>query len=112
MESCYPAVPGGEDCFEPPGSVSRTRRFPAATMRVLVVEDHRELAATIAVGLRREGRAVDLAFDGRGGLRLTGREGYDVVVLDRDLPKLHGDHVCRTLVERGMPSRVLMLTAS
>jgi DNA-binding response OmpR family regulator len=81
-------------------------------MRVLVVEDHRELAATIAVGLRREGMAVDLAFDGQEALRLTGREGYDVVVLDRDLPKLHGDHVCRTLVERRSQSRVLMLTAS
>jgi DNA-binding response OmpR family regulator len=81
-------------------------------MRVLVVEDHRELAATIAVGLRREGMAVDLAFDGEEALRLTGRQGYDVVVLDRDLPKLHGDHVCRTLVERGSQSRVLMLTAS
>jgi DNA-binding response OmpR family regulator len=81
-------------------------------MRVLVVEDHRELAATIAVGLRREGMAVDLAFDGQEALRLTGREGYDVVVLDRDLPKLHGDHVCHTLVQRGTPSRVLMLTAS
>jgi DNA-binding response OmpR family regulator len=81
-------------------------------MRVLVVEDHRELAATIAVGLRREGMAVDLAFDGQEALRLTGREGYDVVVLDRDLPKLHGDHVCRALVQRGVQSRVLMLTAS
>jgi DNA-binding response OmpR family regulator len=81
-------------------------------MRVLVVEDHRELAATIAVGLRREGMAVDLAFDGQEALRLTGREGYDVVVLDRDLPKLHGDQVCRTLVQRGVQSRVLMLTAS
>jgi DNA-binding response OmpR family regulator len=81
-------------------------------MRVLVVEDHRELAATIAVGLRREGMAVDLAFDGQEALRLTTREAYDVIVLDRDLPKLHGDHVCRTLVERGAPSRVLMLTAS
>jgi DNA-binding response OmpR family regulator len=81
-------------------------------MRVLVVEDHKELAATIAVGLRREGMAVDLAFDGQEALRLTGREDYDVVVLDRDLPKLHGDHVCRTLVQRGSQSRVLMLTAS
>jgi DNA-binding response OmpR family regulator len=81
-------------------------------MRVLVVEDHRELAATIAVGLRREGMAVDLAFDGEEALRLTTRAGYDVVVLDRDLPKLHGDHVCRTLVQRGSRSRVLMLTAS
>jgi DNA-binding response OmpR family regulator len=81
-------------------------------MRVLVVEDHRELAATIAVGLRREGMAVDLAFDGQEALDLTGREEYDVVVLDRDLPKLHGDHVCRTLIQRGSQSRLLMLTAS
>jgi DNA-binding response OmpR family regulator len=81
-------------------------------MRVLIVEDHRELAATIAVGLRREGMAVDLAFDGQEALRRTGREPYDVVVLDRDLPKLHGDQVCRTLVERGSTARVLMLTAS
>jgi DNA-binding response OmpR family regulator len=81
-------------------------------MRVLIAEDHRELAATIAVGLRREGMAVDLAPDGQEALRLSAREAYDVIVLDRDLPKLHGDHVCRTLVERGSPSRVLMLTAS
>jgi DNA-binding response OmpR family regulator len=81
-------------------------------MRVLIVEDHRELAATIAVGLRREGMAVDLAFDGQEALRRTSREPYDVVVLDRDLPKLHGDQVCRTLVERGATARVLMLTAS
>jgi DNA-binding response OmpR family regulator len=81
-------------------------------MRVLIVEDHRELAATIAVGLRREGIAVDLAFDGRQALASTTRERYDVIVLDRDLPKLHGDHVCRALVDRGSPARVLMLTAS
>src|SRR5216117_3011991 len=81
-------------------------------MRVLVVEDHRELAATIAVGLRREGIAVDLVFDGQEALSLTTRQDYDVIVLDRDLPKLHGDHVCRTLVERGTHARVLMLTAS
>jgi DNA-binding response OmpR family regulator len=81
-------------------------------MRVLVVEDHRELAATIAVGLRREGMAVDLAFDGQEALRLSERERYEVVVLDRDLPKVHGDHVCRTLVDRGGQTRVLMLTAS
>ena len=81
-------------------------------MRVLIVEDHRELAATIAVGLRREGMAVDLAFDGQEALRRAGREAYDVVVLDRDLPKLHGDQVCRALVERGSTARVLMLTAS
>ena len=81
-------------------------------MRVLVVEDHRELAATIAVGLRREGMAVDIAFDGEEALRHVPGESYDVIVLDRDLPKIHGDEVCRTLVEQGSRSRVLMLTAS
>src|ERR1051326_611856 len=81
-------------------------------MRVLIVEGHRELAATIAVGLRREGMAVDLAFDGREALRQTERECYDVVVLDRDLPVVPGDPVCRTLVDRRSQARVLMLTAA
>jgi DNA-binding response OmpR family regulator len=81
-------------------------------MRVLVVEDHKELAATIAVGLRREGMAVDIAFDGREALRHAGGDPYDVVVLDRDLPEVHGDDVCRALVARGSRSRVLMLTAA
>jgi DNA-binding response OmpR family regulator len=81
-------------------------------MRVLVVEDHKELAATVAVGLRREGMAVDLAFDGEEALVRTRRADYDVVVLDRDLPRLHGDDVCRSLVGRGTRTRVLMLTAS
>src|ERR671937_2605373 len=81
-------------------------------MRVLVVEDHRELAATIAVGLRREGMAVDIAFDGEQALRRSKRERYDVILLDRDLPKRHGDDVCRTLVARGDRARVLMLTAA
>jgi DNA-binding response OmpR family regulator len=81
-------------------------------MRVLIVEDQRELAATIAVGLRREGMAVDLAFDGEEALYRTSRESYDVVVLDRDLPRVHGDQVCRTLIDRGSPSPVLMLTAA
>lgn len=81
-------------------------------MRVLVVEDHKELAAQIAVGLRREGMAVDIVFDGHDALRHSARDTYDVVVLDRDLPKLHGDDVCRALVARGSRSRVLMLTAA
>jgi DNA-binding response OmpR family regulator len=81
-------------------------------MRVLVVEDHKELAATVAVGLRREGMAVDIVFDGQEALRHTEREAYDVIVLDRDLPQLHGDDVCRKLVARGSPARVLMLTAA
>jgi DNA-binding response OmpR family regulator len=81
-------------------------------MRVLVVEDHKELAATIATGLRREGMAVDIVFDGDAALQRCARDAYDVVVLDRDLPKIHGDSVCRALVARGSRSRVLMLTAA
>lgn len=81
-------------------------------MRILVVEDHRELAATIAVGLRREGMAVDIVFDGEQALRRGARDAYDVILLDRDLPKLHGDDVCRALVARGSETRVLMLTAA
>ena len=81
-------------------------------MRVLVVEDHRKFAVTIAVGLRREGMAVDVVFDGQAALDHAGHESYDVIVLDRDLPKRHGDEVCRALVARGSAARVLMLTAS
>ena len=81
-------------------------------MRVLVVEDHKELAATIAVGLRREGMAVDIVFDGEDALRHAAGDSYDVILLDRDLPKIHGDDVCRALVARGSRSRVLMLTAA
>jgi DNA-binding response OmpR family regulator len=81
-------------------------------MRVLVVDDQKELAATIAVGLRREGMAVDIAHDGQAALARVARGEYDVVVLDRDLPKLHGDDVCKALVARGTQARVLMLTAA
>jgi DNA-binding response OmpR family regulator len=81
-------------------------------MRVLVVEDHPRLAATVATVLRREGMAVDVAFDGREALARVIITTYDVVVLDRDLPGVHGDEVCRTLVNDGCPSRVLMLTAA
>jgi DNA-binding response OmpR family regulator len=81
-------------------------------MRVLVVEDHKELAATIAVGLRREGMAVDISFDGEDALRHAAADSYEVILLDRDLPKIHGDDVCRALVARGSRSRVLMLTAA
>ncbi|HEV8105404.1 MAG TPA: response regulator transcription factor [Gaiellaceae bacterium] len=81
-------------------------------MRVLIVDDHRELAATVAVGLRREGMAVDIAFDGEDALRHAAGDSYDVILLDRDLPKIHGDEVCRALVARGSRSRVLMLTAA
>jgi DNA-binding response OmpR family regulator len=81
-------------------------------MRVLVVEDHRELAETLATGLRREGMAVDVAWDGSAGLERTAVNRYEVVVLDRDLPVVHGDEVCQTLVSQGYPARVLMLTAA
>jgi DNA-binding response OmpR family regulator len=81
-------------------------------MRVLVVEDHPRLAATVATVLRREGMAVDVAFDGREALARTTLTSYDVVVLDRDLPGVHGDQVCRKLVDQQTSTRVLMLTAS
>jgi DNA-binding response OmpR family regulator len=81
-------------------------------MRVLVVEDHRRLARAVAEGLRREGIAVDLAFDGADALAHAAANDYDVVVLDRDLPGVHGDEVCRRLAASGGESRVLMLTAA
>ena len=81
-------------------------------MRVLVVEDHSELAEAVASGLRREGMAVDIAGDGPSGLSSARVYEYDVIVLDRDLPRLHGDEVCRQLTADGIRARVLMLTAS
>jgi DNA-binding response OmpR family regulator len=81
-------------------------------MRVLVVEDHRRLAGAIAEGLRREGMAVDIALDGGDAMMHVTVNGYDVVVLDRDLPGLHGDQVCKALIAAGSPTRVLMLTAA
>jgi DNA-binding response OmpR family regulator len=81
-------------------------------MRVLVVEDHRRLATAVAEGLRREGMAVDLAYDGSDALAHVNLHHYDVVVLDRDLPGIHGDEVCRTLVAQRSETRVLMLTAA
>jgi DNA-binding response OmpR family regulator len=81
-------------------------------MRVLIVEDQAELAEALAIGLRREGIAVDVALDGQVGLQRASVYSYDVIVLDRDLPAIHGDRVCELLVERGGRVRVLMLTAS
>ena len=77
-----------------------------------MVEDETELADSVARVLRREGMAVDVAYDGAAALERTDVVEYDVVVLDRDLPGVHGDDVCRTLVAREAASRVLMLTAS
>jgi DNA-binding response OmpR family regulator len=81
-------------------------------MRVLVAEDFEVLAQAIATGLRREGMAVDVALDGDGALESLAATRYDVVVLDRDLPAVHGDEVCRRIVAGGSGSRVLMLTAA
>ncbi|MGW3497769.1 response regulator transcription factor [Streptomyces sp. NPDC001020] len=81
-------------------------------MRVLVVEDEPVLANTIAEWLRQEAHAVDVAHDGAAALERTDVNAYDVVILDRDLPLVHGDEVCRRLVANGASSRVLMLTAA
>jgi DNA-binding response OmpR family regulator len=81
-------------------------------MRVLVVEDEERLANAIARGLRRYGMAVDIALDGDDGLDKASVNDYDVVVLDRDLPRTHGDEVCRRLRLDGRRASVIMLTAS
>ena len=81
-------------------------------MRVLVVEDHAKLAMTVAAGLRQAGMAVDVVFDGEDALDRIATTPYDVVVLDRDLPGVHGDDVCRALVADRSLTRVLMLTAA
>jgi DNA-binding response OmpR family regulator len=81
-------------------------------VRVLVIEDDDELAEAIGIGLRRAQMAVDIACDGPSGLDRALTTAYDVVVLDRDLPGLHGDEVCAQVVAAGVRSRVLMLTAS
>ena len=81
-------------------------------MRVLVVEDHAKLAMTMASGLRQAGMAVDVVFDGQDALDHLALTAYDVVVLDRDIPGVHGDDVCKALAAEGSPSRVLMLTAA
>ncbi|MGW8782615.1 response regulator transcription factor [Streptomyces sp. NPDC055796] len=81
-------------------------------MRVLVVEDEPLLAKLIADGLRRDGLTVDVAADGLEALEKLRFAAYDVMVLDRDLPGLHGDEVCRQVVAQGLPTRILMLTAA
>ncbi|HEX6527574.1 MAG TPA: response regulator transcription factor [Streptosporangiaceae bacterium] len=81
-------------------------------MRVLLVEDHAKLATTVARGLRRAGVAVDIAFDGQDALNHLIGTAYDVVVLDRELPRVHGDDVCRQIAAGPGSTRVLMLTAA
>src|SRR5579872_3771106 len=94
------------------GDVARMSCPPAddGGMRVLVVEDHATLAGRIAQGLSKAGMAVDAVHDGAAALEAAAQTAYDVIVLDRDLPVVHGDRVCRTLAGGG--PRILMLTAS
>lgn len=81
-------------------------------MRVLVVEDFEILAQSVATGLRREGMAVDVVLDGPEALMRLAVNRYDVVVLDRDVPGVHGDDICRHIVAGGAQGRILMLTAA
>jgi DNA-binding response OmpR family regulator len=89
-----------------------SERAQNVRVRVLVVEDHVALANRIGEGLRDAGLAVDVVCDGAAALESMTSTAYDVVVLDRDLPGVHGDRVCRQLVRDGSPSRILMLTAA
>jgi DNA-binding response OmpR family regulator len=81
-------------------------------VRVLIAEDEPRVAAAVARGLRREGMAVDVAPDGASALFKARVHPYDVVVLDRDLPEVHGDDVCRELTAEQPATKVLMLTAA
>jgi DNA-binding response OmpR family regulator len=81
-------------------------------VRVLIAEDERMLADSVAEGLRAEMLAVDVVYDGDAALERLGVNDYDVLVLDRDLPVVHGDDVCRAVVDSGAHVRVLMLTAA
>jgi len=87
-------------------------REARAVMRVLVVEDFEPMVRAIVTGLRREGMAVDAVYDGSDALSHLAQTRYDVVVLDRDLPGVHGDEICRRLAAARSPSRILMLTAA
>src|SRR5579859_5001896 len=99
---CRPLTPGGH----------LARAIVQGDMRVLVVEDFEVLARSIGTGLRREGIAVDVALDGHDALSHLALTRYDVVILDRDLPGVHGDEICRRIVDAGSGSRILMLTAA
>jgi DNA-binding response OmpR family regulator len=81
-------------------------------VRVLVVEDQRDLADDIVEGLRDQGLSVDVAYDGANAIEKALHNPYDVVVLDRDLPAVHGDEVCGTIVDSTNDARILMLTAA
>lgn len=100
------------DLFLSPARLGRDASDGGCAVRVLVVEDHVELADSVARVLRRDGMAVDIVYDGEAALERTSVVDYDVVVLDRDLPGVHGDEVCGALVAEPIHARVLMLTAS
>src|SRR5581483_6980809 len=87
-------------------------KYTDEMLRVLVVEDERLLADAIAEGLRRQALAVDVAYGGDAALERLAVTDYDVVVLDRDLPFVSGDAICTTLVDSGVDTRILMLTAA
>ncbi|WP_152360687.1 response regulator transcription factor [Microlunatus speluncae] len=91
----------------PPTRASVGRRW-----RLLIVEDEVELATTLAEGLRGDGFAVDVRHDGATAITYLAQHDLDLVVLDRDLPGLHGDAVCRALAAIDHPARVLMLSAA
>ncbi|MGH8888925.1 MAG: response regulator, partial [Acidothermaceae bacterium] len=81
-------------------------------MRVLLADDERLLADTIAQGLRKLAIAVDVCYDGEAAMERLGVNRYDVAVLDRDMPKASGDAVCRWMVDGGLGTRILILTAA
>jgi DNA-binding response OmpR family regulator len=109
-----------EQVVDNPGITRRHRVYVRVTarwqmmgdVRILLVEDERLLAGAIAEWLRREAFAVDVTHDGDAALERLAVNDYDVLVLDRDIPMVHGDDVCRAVVESGASTRVLMLTAA
>jgi DNA-binding response OmpR family regulator len=102
------------DAAEPVGWIETGGRGPKeeTTVRVLVIEDDEEMAEAVAAGLCQAQMAVDVAFDGLGGLARALNNEYEVIVIDRDLPGIHGDEICAELVSSGCRSRLLMLTAA
>ncbi len=89
-----------------------SRMWKRGTVRVLVAEDERVLADTLAEGLRRQAMAVDVVYDGEAAIERLGVNRYDVAVLDRDMPGRTGDEVCRWISETGADTKVLLLTAA
>lgn len=81
-------------------------------MRLLIIEDEEALADSLCRGLRQRGFAVDVALDGASGLEKARTNDYDVIVLDRDLPVVHGDDVCRQLLAERNSARIIMVTAA